>query len=648
MGQVRERIFRAFRAGAMGLLLQSCIAPNAQLSFVPEPGSTGGASNLNTFFWSGVAAIPQNTCQPYVLNSQQSGTALAPASSVLVSVGASSGGGFYTNSACSSATGTITLPAGASTVTVYFKASNPGTVFLQAWAQNYALSSYTVVISAVVGPAALLKFTTQPSSTATTGVNFVTQPVVQVQDSNNNLVTVANNVITLHAYQDSGCTTAAGSGTLNATSQTAVSGLASFYNVSYTASTAANIYLQATATGLTSACSSMISVSMPVTMTSVAVGVGSACALASDGTVYCWGDDTYGQLGNGSSNTSGIPTHVLGAGGTGTLSGVTKIAGGTNEFCAVASGNVYCWGDNSNGQLGNNSTTNSSVPVEVLGPGGTGVLSGVTSVSVGYLAACAVTSAGNAYCWGMNSIGQLGNNSAIESHYPVEVVNTTGSTPMTGVTAISAGLFIACAVSSGNVYCWGISSDGALGNNNGASTTGVPVQVVGVGGSGFLTGINSIAVNNKDACAINGSGALFCWGNNGNGQLGQGNATNSATPVSVTGIGSGNVVSMGSTGDTCVTSTAGAAYCWGSNGNGNLGNNSTTQELTPVPVDITVGTPMTGVANISTGGESSCAIISGHVYCWGDNTLGECGQGTTGGTQFIAAEVVSTTGSGAL
>jgi alpha-tubulin suppressor-like RCC1 family protein len=632
----------------MGMLLQSCIAPNAQLSFVPVNGNAGGTSNLNTFFWSGVAAIPQNTCQPYVLNSQQSGSPLAPTSSVLISVGTSSGGGFYTNSACSLATGTITLPAGSSTVTVYFKGSTVGNVFLQAWGPGYALSSYTVVVNAVVGPAALLKFTTQPSSSAVSAVNFSTQPVVQVQDSNNNLVVTATNTVSLHAYQDSGCTVGASSGTLNATSQSATSGIANFYNVSFTASAASTIYLQATSSGLTSACSSAISVALAATMTSVAVGVGSACALSSDGTAYCWGDNTYGQLGNNSLNTSGIPSHVVGPGGTGTLTGITKIAGGQNDFCAVSAGNVYCWGSNSNGQLGNNSVVNSSVPVEVLGPGGTGVLSSVTSVSVGYFATCAVTSAGSAYCWGMNSSGQLGNNSAIESHYPVEVVNTAGASPMTNVTAISAGLFVACAASSGNVFWWGISSDGVLGNNNGASTTGVPVQVVGVGDSGYLTGINSVAVGNEDACAINGSGALYCWGNNGNGQLGQGNTSPSATPVGVTGIGSGNVVSMGSTGDTCVVNTAGSAYCWGSNGNGNLGNDSTTQETTPTPVLITVGTSMTGVASISTGGESSCSIVSGHVYCWGDNTLGECGQGTTGGTQFIAAEVVSTTGSGAL
>jgi alpha-tubulin suppressor-like RCC1 family protein len=647
---------------ALSALLQSCVSPNGDLPFDQLPGSgSNNPSNLNSFFWSGPATAVQGICETYVLNSYAAnGVSLVAASPVFISIETSNVGSFYGDSACSgNSISALSLPTGSSAITVYFKAAAAGNFYFQAFAADYALSTLTVTTPNLAGPASQVVFTREPSTTANSGSAFTTQPVIQIQDASGTLVSSATNTIILSAFQDSACATPASSGTLSFTSFTSVAGTASFTGLSYTASSAATIFLKASSSGLASACSSSIIVSPAISMTALASASNSACAVHSTGDVYCWGDNTYGELGINSTTTTGIPTHVVGAGGTGFLAGVSKIAGGSNAFCAVTSGgNVYCWGNNSNGQLGNNSGgvgQHSSTPVEVVGVGGTGFLSNITSVSVGYEEACAVSSAGLVYCWGAGTNGQLGDGLTNDSDIPITVVSTSGTGTLTGVTAVSAGFFDTCAVASGNVYCWGLNSLGALGNNNQTSTTGVPVEVVGVGGTGFLSGINTVAVNSNSACAISGGLVLYCWGNSGNGQLGTGSTGTSATPVEVLGVGDAgdllNIlgVSIGISDSVCAYSTSGTPYCWGANAYGNLGNNSTTQETLPVNVlNPTASANFSAVSSISTGSHFSCAMSSGHGYCWGDNTFGELGQATTGGQELVPIEVVGEFGSGYL
>jgi alpha-tubulin suppressor-like RCC1 family protein len=198
---------------------------------------------------------------------------------------------------------------------------------------------------------------------------------------------------------------------------------------------------------------------------------------------------------------------------------------------------VYCWGYNWAGGLGNNSTTDSHVPVQVEGVGGSGLLSGIASIAAGWSHTCALSTTGAVYCWGYNFFGGLGNNStAYQSHVPVQVVGVGGSGLLSGIASIAAGEMHTCAVgTTGVVYCWGDNYYGELGNKWTAESN-VPVQVEGVGGSGLLSGIAGIAGRGYHTCALSATGRIDCWGDNADGQLGNNSTTNSYVPIEVTGF----------------------------------------------------------------------------------------------------------------
>jgi alpha-tubulin suppressor-like RCC1 family protein len=288
-----------------------------------------------------------------------------------------------------------------------------------------------------------------------------------------------------------------------------------------------------------------------------------SCALDAGGGVQCWGSNTYGQLGDGSTAQSGAPVDVVGLG-----AGVTSLDTGDQHACAVtASGGVVCWGRNDRGQLGNGSTIDSSTPVSV-----SGLSSGVVSVTAGNRYSCAVTSGGGAQCWGGNSFGRLGDGTLVDSSVPVQVAGLTS-----GVASVTAGNNSTCALmTSGGVKCWGSNADGQLGNG---TTTGssTPVDV-----SGLTSGVSSISAGLDYTCAVTAAGAAKCWGTNTTGQLGNGGTLPSAVPAGVVGLSSG--VANVSTGryHTCATLVNGGAMCWGDNDAGQLGDGGTNDSLVPV------------------------------------------------------------------
>jgi alpha-tubulin suppressor-like RCC1 family protein len=301
-------------------------------------------------------------------------------------------------------------------------------------------------------------------------------------------------------------------------------------------------------------------------VTAVAAGSSYSCAITSGGGVKCWGSNSNGSLGDGSTTLDSLtPVDVVGL-----ASGVTAIAAGQGNTCALTSrGGVKCWGNNASGQLGNGSTTNSLVPVDVAG-----LTSGVSAISVGDIHACALTSEGGVKCWGDNTYGRLGTVSTSNSLVPVDVAGLTS-----GATAIAAGSVNTCAVTtSGGVKCWGGGGVGALGDGNfeGSYT---PVRVVGLS-----IKIRALATGGGNTCALTTKGGVKCWGSNSFGQLGNATKSFGLTPADVTGLAKGvKAISVGLY-YACAAMNTGAVKCWGNNSFGQLGNGSTSSSATPVDV----------------------------------------------------------------
>jgi Regulator of chromosome condensation (RCC1) repeat/Abnormal spindle-like microcephaly-assoc'd, ASPM-SPD-2-Hydin/IPT/TIG domain len=270
----------------------------------------------------------------------------------------------------------------------------------------------------------------------------------------------------------------------------------------------------------------------------IAAGVDHSMALQSDGSVWAWGGNVRGALGNGSTSPSFVPVQVLGPAGTGLLTDVSAIAGGHYHSLAVKSdGTVWAWGMNHVGQLGNNSTTDSSAPVQVAGPGGVGVLAGVTEVAAGAGWSLAVKSDGTVWAWGFNGYGQLGNNSTTDSSVPVQVVGPGATGGLDGVTSIAAGAFYGLArKTDGTVWAWGFNGNGQLGNNANINSS-VPVQVVSQSSTGALTGVTAMAagVGSGQSLALKSDGTVWAWGLNFRGMLGNNSTVDSSVPVQVLG-----------------------------------------------------------------------------------------------------------------
>ena len=336
---------------------------------------------------------------------------------------------------------------------------------------------------------------------------------------------------------------------------------------------------------------------------SISTGEYDACALTDAGAVKCWGYNYYGQLGDGTTIDRPIPVNVTGLG-----SGVTAISTGYKHTCALTSlGGVKCWGYNSDGQLGDGTTTSSSTPVNVTGLSGV-----VTAISAGGFHTCALMQTGGVKCWGFNGFGQLGNATTSSSSTPVNVSGLSS-----GVSAIRLGANHTCALQSGGIKCWGDNGFGQLGNGT-TDQGNIPVNV-----AGLSTGISAISAGGSHTCALTTGNGLLCWGRNDTGQLGDGTTTLRRSPANVTGLGSGvSAVSAGSR-HTCARMQAGGAMCWGYNFYGQVGDGTAVTRLAPVNVSVLSG----GLGSIQVGNLYTCALLpTGGMRCWGNNDFGQLGN----------------------
>lgn len=342
-------------------------------------------------------------------------------------------------------------------------------------------------------------------------------------------------------------------------------------------------------------------------VTAISTGDYHTCALTNLGGVKCWGRNTYGQLGNGSTENSITPVDV-----TGLTSQVIAVSSGDYHTCALtSSGEVKCWGRNIYRQLGDGTTTDRLTPVNVLGLTGM-----VSTISAGGYHNCALTTGGGVKCWGDDFHGQLGDGTTEISSTPVDVVGLSS-----GVIAINSGGYHTCVVTSeGGIKCWGENYFGQLGDGTTLHRL-VPVQVLGMSSE-----VAIVDAGGGHTCAIATTGRVKCWGYNYFGQLGDGTNTRIINPVDVEGLTSEVAQIDAGYRHTCALTTAGGVKCLGWNYYGQLGDGTTMDRYALVDV---VGLS-SGVTSISAGSFHTCALMSsGGVKCWGNNSYGQLGDKST-------------------
>ena len=293
----------------------------------------------------------------------------------------------------------------------------------------------------------------------------------------------------------------------------------------------------------------------------ISTGEAHTCEVKNGGRVWCWGYNSYGQLGDGTVSDRSTPTKVVG------LTDVAVISGGLWHTCAAKTdGSAWCWGRNNYGQLGDGTTTARHTPIQVSG------LSNVAWISGGRYHTCVVRTDSTAWCWGRNYFGQLGDGTNDRSIIPIQVDG------LSDAVEISSGTWHTCAKKiDGTAWCWGYNWDGTLGDGTNEHKN-TPVQI--------FEDVNKITGGGFHTCAVKSNGTPWCWGWNKHGQVGNGEgghyAKRETIPVEVLGLSEVSAMSSGFR-HTCAVKV-GTTWCWGDNEYGQLGDGTTEERHTPVKV----------------------------------------------------------------
>jgi alpha-tubulin suppressor-like RCC1 family protein len=326
----------------------------------------------------------------------------------------------------------------------------------------------------------------------------------------------------------------------------------------------------------------------------VAAGGTFSLALTSDGSVWAFGNNYYGQLGNGTLATSYVPAQVPG------LTGVTQVAaGGAFSLALTSDGSVWAWGDDSNGQLGDDDAGRlgySATPVQVSG------LTGVTRIAAGGQFGLALRSDGTVWAWGRNGAGQLGNGTTNDSFVPVQV------TGLSRVTQIAAGWDFAMAAATRgfittltSVWTWGDTDSGQLGDGTLASRS-TPGQVSGID----VPLVRGISAGNAFSMVLGSDGSVWAWGADNEGQLG--NAASKllwVRPEETIGMASGITQIAAGWSHVLALRSDGTVLAWGDSGAGEIGDGTSSETTPSLPTEVT---GLTGVTQVAAGFYTSLAV----------------------------------------
>ena len=369
----------------------------------------------------------------------------------------------------------------------------------------------------------------------------------------------------------------------------------------------------------------------------ISLGYYHSVALTSEGRIFTWGYNYYGQLGDGTTTDRSIPTEITSQFNLWPGETITQVSLGSGHSSAITtSGRIFAWGRNDFGQLGDGTTTNKSVPTEITCQFSLLPEETIVQVSFGHSHSSAITSNGRIFTWGKNYYGQLGDGTTIDKSTPTEITSQFSLLKDETIFQVSLSYYHSSAITSnGRIFTWGSNSFGQLGDGTTIDKS-VPTEITQQFPLSEKETLTQVSLGDYHSSAITSEGRIFAWGYNSSGQLGDGTTTNKSTPTEITsqfGLLLEETiaqVSLGVVHSSAITSS-GRVFTWGDNGYGQLGDGTIIDKSIPTEITSQFSLlPEETIIKVFLGGNHSSAITgSGRILTWGRNEFGQLGDGTT-------------------